>query len=69
MLLYLVLRSTILKHERKRELYEEIYDIVNPTGVFCNLEHVAWPSVELDTVQKKKIELIDCYQSNYNWVG
>jgi ubiquinone/menaquinone biosynthesis C-methylase UbiE len=26
-----------LKHERKRELYEEIYDIINPTGVFCNL--------------------------------
>jgi tRNA (cmo5U34)-methyltransferase len=36
-----------LRHERKRELYEEIYDIVNPTGVFYNLEHVASPSVEL----------------------
>ncbi|HEY6536502.1 MAG TPA: class I SAM-dependent methyltransferase [Candidatus Nitrosocosmicus sp.] len=36
-----------LKHERKRELYEEIYDIIDPTGVFCNLEHVASPSVEL----------------------
>ena len=36
-----------LKHERKRELYEEIYDIINPTGVFCNLEHVASPSVQL----------------------
>jgi SAM-dependent methyltransferase len=36
-----------LKHERKRTLYEEIYDIINPTGVFCNLEHVASPSVEL----------------------
>ena len=36
-----------LRHERKREFYEEIYDIVNPTGVFCNLEHVASPSVEL----------------------
>jgi tRNA (cmo5U34)-methyltransferase len=36
-----------LKHERKCELYEEIYDIINPTGVFCNLEHVAPPSVEL----------------------
>jgi ubiquinone/menaquinone biosynthesis C-methylase UbiE len=36
-----------LKHERKHELYEEIYDIINPTGVFCNLEHVVSPSVEL----------------------
>jgi tRNA (cmo5U34)-methyltransferase len=36
-----------LKHERKRELYQEIYDIINTTGVFCNLEHVASPSVEL----------------------
>jgi len=35
-----------LKHERKRMLYEEIYDIINPTGVFCNLEHVASPSVQ-----------------------
>jgi tRNA (cmo5U34)-methyltransferase len=36
-----------LKHDRKHELYEEIYDIVNPTGVFCNLEHVASRSVNL----------------------
>jgi tRNA (cmo5U34)-methyltransferase len=36
-----------LKHERKHELFEEIYDIINPTGVLCNLEHVASPSVEL----------------------
>ena len=36
-----------LKHERKRELYEEIYDIINPTGIFCNLEHVASPSVAM----------------------
>ncbi|MFL6359416.1 MAG: class I SAM-dependent methyltransferase [Nitrososphaeraceae archaeon] len=26
-----------LKHQRKHELYEEIYDITNPTGVLCNL--------------------------------
>ncbi len=35
------------KHERKGTLYEEIYDIVDPIGVFCNFEHVASPSVAL----------------------
>jgi tRNA (cmo5U34)-methyltransferase len=30
-----------LVHERKRELYEEIHGMLNPAGVFCNLEHVA----------------------------
>ena len=36
-----------LDHKRKRALYEEIYNILNPTGVFFNLEHVVSPSVEL----------------------
>ena len=36
-----------LRHERKRVLYEEVNDIINPTGVFCNLEHIASPSVQL----------------------
>ena len=30
-----------LQHERKRELYAEIYRMLNGGGVFCNLEHVA----------------------------
>jgi tRNA (cmo5U34)-methyltransferase len=36
-----------LTHERKRKLYAEIYARLDPGGVFCNLEHVASPSVAL----------------------
>jgi ubiquinone/menaquinone biosynthesis C-methylase UbiE len=36
-----------LAHERKRMLYGEIFRLLNPGGVFCNLEHVASPSQRL----------------------
>ena len=34
-------------HERKRTLYAEIFALLNPGGVFLNLEHVASPSPNL----------------------
>ena len=30
-----------LVHERKRQLYEEVWSVLDAGGVFCNLEHVA----------------------------
>lgn len=36
-----------LTHDRKRGLYTDVFDRLEPGGVFCNLEHVASPSDRL----------------------
>jgi SAM-dependent methyltransferase len=36
-----------LEHERKRSLYGEVFDRLEPGAAFCNLEHVASPTERL----------------------
>ena len=36
-----------LTHLRKKQLYREVFNMLNSKGVFCNLEHVASPTQDL----------------------
>lgn len=44
-----------VSHERKRTLCQEIFELLAPGGVFCNLEHVASPTPLLHAAFRQAI--------------
>jgi ubiquinone/menaquinone biosynthesis C-methylase UbiE len=55
-----------LRHSRKYSLYEEIYDMLNPTGVFCNLEHVSSISTRQQMNFLSSTGMLPCQEDKTN---
>lgn len=49
--------------DRKRELYEEIWEILKKDGIFCNLDHVSSPT---ENLHKKFFEILDVDEDDSN---
>jgi tRNA (cmo5U34)-methyltransferase len=47
-----------LTHERKKQLFREVFRMLNPGGVFCNLDHVCSPS------QKAHLSFLEAINMN-----
>jgi len=46
-----------LPHDRKRTLYEEVFRCLRSPGIFCNLEHVASPTLKLHYAFLAKLDI------------
>jgi SAM-dependent methyltransferase len=53
-----------LAHARKQSLYAEIFDRLEPGGVFCNLEHVASATASLHAAFLERLGIVDEDPSN-----
>jgi SAM-dependent methyltransferase len=53
-----------LVHARKRSLYAEIFDRLEPGGVFCNLEHVASATASLHAAFLERLGIVNEDPSN-----
>jgi len=55
-----------LPHAHKQQLYREIFDLLTPSGVFCNLEHVASPNQDLHLQFLAKLGLMPEQEDSAN---